>query len=162
MRNWLPRSRMLIFVAPLVLAFTALVAACGGDDKPASTSSGNNSSSSAPAATQPPAVAAAPQSFELHATDQGSGFTFQPAALQVKPGEITIKYTNDSIRNHNLVVKSKDGATELAHSKDLDQGQATEVKFTVTEEGQYQFLCDHTGHGDRGLKSTMTVTRTAS
>ena len=164
MRRFLLKFRAMIVVIPVVLALTALASACGGSDsKPADTKPASSGASSAPAAASPaPAAPSVPQVFELHATDQGSGFIYQPVALQAKPGEITIKFTNDSIRSHSFVIKSKDGTTELAHSADLDKGGSAEVKFTIKDEGSYQFFCDHTGHSDRGLKSTLTVAKAAT
>ncbi len=128
----------------------ALVVACGGSD------SKSYSNSKAPANT-PAAVISAPQTIELHATDAGQGFVYSPATLNLKPGEVTIKFVNDSQRQHNLTIKSKDGQSELVKSAETDQGQSNTVKFTFTEEGRYEFLCTHTGHSDRGLRSAITV-----
>jgi uncharacterized cupredoxin-like copper-binding protein len=100
-----------------------------------------------------------PQVVELQALEQGQAYLFNQTELRVKPGAVTVRFSNaaTSGRPHTFDVKTKDGSGDIVRSDRVDPGKSLDVSFNVTEEGSYQFICLLPGHADRGQKGTLIV-----
>ena len=100
-----------------------------------------------------------PQVVEIQALENGQAYAFSPTELRVKPGAVTVRFSNaaTSGRPHTFDVKTKDGSGDIVRSDRVDPGKSLDVTFNVTEEGNYQFICLLPGHADRGQKGTLIV-----
>lgn len=104
-----------------------------------------------------PASAQTPQVLEIQALEQGQAYLFDKTELRVKPGPVTVRFSNaaTSGRPHTFDVKTKDGSGDIVRSDRVEPGKSLDVTFTIPEAGTYQFICLLPGHADRGQKGTL-------
>jgi len=98
-----------------------------------------------------------PQVVEIQAMEQGQTYLFSKAELRVKPGPVTVRFSNaaTSGRPHTFDVKTKDGSGDIVRSDRVDPGKTLDVTFTIPDAGTYQFICLLPGHADRGQKGSL-------
>lgn len=155
---------------------TLALAACGGEEAPAATStpiaaatqaataaakaSATATATAAASATPAAAAAATTQTVSMTALEDGEKYSFDPASLNLKTGEVVVKLANKAgnARPHTFAVRDAAGK-ELVRSERVASGANGEVKFALTEAGTYQFFCGLQGHEDKGQRGTMTVTK---
>jgi uncharacterized cupredoxin-like copper-binding protein len=73
-----------------------------------------------------------------------------PDHLMASPGRVVLEVTNTDSAVHNLTVAGK-------HLADLQPGQSGELDLGVLEAGEYEMLCEISGHADAGMKGTLMV-----
>lgn len=78
---------------------------------------------------------------------------FEPDAIEVDAGEVTIALVNDGSLPHTFVIEGLEDELKLsiAGSGDVDTGSIT------LEAGDYVFYCDVSGHRGAGMEGTLTV-----
>lgn len=89
------------------------------------------------------------------ATDAGLKFHFEPAALEVKPGQlVAIKFINvGPLSPHDFSIGSLQANTGL-----LDPGQERILSFRAPDEpGEYEFICTVPGHAQLGMTGKIVV-----
>jgi uncharacterized cupredoxin-like copper-binding protein len=128
---------------PLLTAMV-LVAGCG-TSTPAPTTAGGNP-------TPPPGA------VRVSLLD----YSITPAKISVPAGPLTLYVTNDGKTPHNFTIRAPRGplgssSKIVAHSKDLNPGQADVVAVTLTT-GAYTFFCAFAGHEQLGMVGDFTVT----
>jgi uncharacterized cupredoxin-like copper-binding protein len=102
-------------------------------------------------------------------------YAFDPASLDVKPGEtVTFKVTNTGAQLHEFVLgdakvqddhekEMKDMAPEnmkmadTANAVDVDPGETKELTWTFPKKGTVIFGCHVPQHYAGGMKGTITV-----
>lgn len=97
---------------------------------------------------------------------------YEPAQLEAPAGsEVTIEFTNQDRRQHDLVVvrgvfESEQAAKEameadpeviVASSDRLRAEESATMTVTFDEPGEYQFFCSIPGHFGAGMQGTITV-----
>lgn len=93
--------------------------------------------------------------FVVVATDAGLKFHFEPAALEVKPGQlVALKFINvGPLSPHDFSIGSLQANTGL-----LDPGQERVLSFRAPEEpGEYEFICTVPGHAQLGMTGKIVV-----
>ena len=158
------KSTNLILAAIALLG--GLAAACGGTAAPVATAT---ATVAAPKATTAPATATATptaaaaavlSTANVTALEDGEKYSYDPSKLTLKAGEITVKLMNKAgnVRPHTFSVKDASGK-DIVKSDRVQPGASADVKFTLTEAGQYSIYCNITGHVDKGQTGTLTVVR---
>lgn len=77
--------------------------------------------------------------------------------LQVPPGKVTLKVTNDGGVMHNIAIESLGVA-----STDLAPGATEEIPLGDVAEGTYEIICAVAGHKDSGMVETFVVSADAA
>ncbi len=148
----------------LALAAGALaLAGCG------STSSNTSSSASTPAASAStpaapattsktpsaaaPATSGATQVVDIAANPEGQ-LKYDNTSLTVKPGKVTIDFTNMAPLEHNLNVESSGHKIVGATPTFKGGSKALSVNLKA---GTYKFFCSVPGHRAAGMEGTITV-----
>ena len=93
--------------------------------------------------------------FMVVATDAALKFHFEPAAIEVKPGQrVVVKFANvGPISPHDLSISSLGVNTGL-----LDPGQEKVVSFQAPDRpGEYPFICTVPGHAQLGMVGKLVV-----
>jgi uncharacterized cupredoxin-like copper-binding protein len=134
-------------------------AGCGGDSEPADVGAAGDKAN-------------ASRTIEIRQLD---AFRFEPAAIQVKPGEtVTIRVTNAGSQIHEFFLgdekahderdaEMKDMGSEpmmmrdMANGVTVDPGASKELTWTFPAKGSVEFGCHEPGHHDKGMKGTFTV-----
>lgn len=105
-----------------------------------------------------PALAAEPQVIEIKL----DSYTIKPDRITVKAGEpVILKVKNEaSFIPHNLVIKAPQAGVEV--KIDVSAGKNGEVRFTPTQPGSYEMLCDKKppigkSHKEKGMHGTLVV-----
>ena len=98
------------------------------------------------------ATTAQAQGTTLTAGEQGPRYFYDPAALSLPAGQVTLTVANNGGRPHNFVIDEF-----RVHTPDIPRGQAAQVTFNA-QPGTYTYYCDLPGHYDRGMHGTLTVT----
>jgi plastocyanin len=142
----------------LAAAATIGLAACGDDNN----DSGNGQSSTpAPARTQPAITTGA----DTGGTSAGGGATFAIAAdpsgqlaydkkrANVKAGNVTIDFTNQSPTPHNVELEGPSGDVGGTETISNDEAKET-VKL---KPGEYTYYCSVGNHRQAGMEGTLTV-----
>lgn len=125
--------RRTLFLLPvLVLA----AAGCGSTDSSTDTSAGATGGGEE-------------QRIELSATD----FHFDPADINVTPGDVTFVLKNDGGTGHALEIEGE-GVEEETDT--IEPGQTAELTVSL-EEGSYEIYCPVDGHRQQGMEGTVTV-----
>ncbi len=125
------------------LATIVLITGCGASTSAPSTTAGN-----------PTAPAGA---IHISLLD----YSISPAQISVPTGAFTLYVTNDGKTPHNFTIRTPHGSIGptskiVAHSKDLNPGQADVVTGTLTS-GDYTFFCAFAGHEQLGMLGDFTV-----
>jgi azurin len=160
-------TRMLKFVAVLMLSF--VIAACGGGGTTAGGNAGGGAASGGGAAT-------------LEIGSAGENLAFEPATLTASAGQqVTVNFKNNSaVQQHNWVLVNggedvakpiadggltagadadylpADQANVIAHTEVLDGNESGSVSFTAPAAGTYLFICTVPGHYPL-MQGTLTV-----
>lgn len=120
---------MAVGVAALVVGGAA---GCGGDDD------GGDALPAVEGPTSP--------SFDVSASEM----KFDPDAVAVEAGEVSVTLTNDGSIQHDLRI---DGADFF-----VEAGSGESVDGTVElDAGSYQFFCTVPGHRDAGMEGVLEV-----
>ena len=95
------------------------------------------------------AQAPAPQVVKLVA----QRFHYTPSEFRVKPGEVVLEISSlDFVHGFNL--------PDLNLRADLPPGRVTQVRFTVSKPGEYEFVCDNfCGDQHEEMAARMIVER---
>ena len=123
------------------------------------TAAASASAGASPTATSAATVATPrpPTVVAVAAVENGEKYAFNPAAITVAAGEVTVRFTNNGKREHTFILTNPAGGRDIADSGRVEAGSSTDVKFTVTAPGPYRFLCAVEGHEDRGQFGFLTV-----
>lgn len=151
----MPTKTLIALMTAAVLALSAV--GCG-DEEPSSPA-GASPATEAPtatgdttAATEKKSSAAKSQTLELAAASQCC--SFESTTLTAKPGDVSIKLTNDSAIPHDVAVEK--GGEDLGKSDEVSNGEAT-LELKGLKDGEYTFYCSVPGHRDGGMEGTLTV-----
>jgi len=105
-----------------------------------------------------PALAAEPRVIEVTL----DSYTIKPDKIIVKTGEsVILKVKNEaSFIPHNLIIKAPQAGVEI--KIDVSAGKTGEVRFTPTQPGSYEMICDKTppigkSHKQKGMHGTLVV-----
>ena len=123
--------KRLVLVAVLVFA-ALLLSACGSED-------GGDEEDDA----------AGGESVELVATE----FAFDPADVDVEPGEITFTVSNEGEFPHALEIEGN-GIEE--ETEELGPGESGSLTVDL-EPGEYELYCPVGDHRDQGMVGTLVV-----
>ena len=103
-------------------------------------------------------VAAEPQVVEITL----DSYTIKPDRITVKAGDpVILKVKNEaSFIPHNLVIKAPHAGVEV--KVDVSAGKTGEVRFTPTQPGSYEMLCDKQppigkSHKEKGMHGLLVV-----
>lgn len=135
---------------PAVLALSLAAAACG--ERPAGDPASNTGAPAAPAATP-----AAPGSVvEIKMVTDDKGNYFDPAKVEVKPGDVLRLTLVSGVHNFHLPADQNPGAQGLPPATELLQlpGQTLDVPVTM-KPGTYRFQCDP--HAALGMTGELEV-----
>ncbi|WP_158605902.1 azurin [Taibaiella sp. KBW10] len=93
----------------------------------------------------------------LKHTGQSGKETMGHNVVILKPGSSVSDYGNGAVnaKQEDYVPKAMADKV-IAHTKLIGAGEATEIKFKVTEAGEYPFLCSFPGHFGM-MKGTITA-----
>jgi manganese oxidase len=97
-------------------------------------------------ATTDGASAADGQILQVHLKD----LAMEPSNLHAEPGPITIEVTNEGQAAHNFSLEGQ--ATPM-----LQPGESATLKVPSLNPGEFEFICEVTGHADGGMRGTLTV-----
>jgi plastocyanin len=103
-------------------------------------------------AQTPPSGTSKPQTLTLSADP--TAIKFDKAALEAKPGNVTIVMSNPSQLKHNISLENPDGTT--TDGPEVGNGGESQVKATVAA-GEYTYFCAVDGHRAAGMEGTLTV-----
>jgi len=140
-------TRRLLLLVLTVFALVVGLAACGGDD---------DGGADEPAAEDTTADTTGGgggggTTLEL-AADPSGALAFDKTTLEAPAGEVTIEFTNDSGKSHNVEVEGN-GVEEVSDT--ISEG-STSLTLTL-EPGEYEFYCAIPGHKEGGMEGTLTV-----
>jgi manganese oxidase len=77
--------------------------------------------------------------------------------LNVPPGPVTLRVTNDGAMQHDLAVDGLGVGTPM-----LAAGESHELALGSLGEGTYELICTVAGHRESGMVATLTVSGTAT
>lgn len=84
---------------------------------------------------------------------EGGGFYYDPNVIEATVGEpITVKLNSVDMQ-HDFVIDELNVQSEV-----IPGGSSTEVTFTPTEAGEYEFYCSVGNHRAQGMVGTLVVT----
>jgi plastocyanin len=87
------------------------------------------------------------------AADPGGALRFDKTRAAVLAGRVTIKFTNDSVVDHNVTIAR--GSKTLGATDTISKSADTlTVQLTA---GDYVFFCSVVGHRQAGMEGTLTV-----
>ncbi|MDI3298409.1 MAG: plastocyanin/azurin family copper-binding protein [Bacillota bacterium] len=131
-RSWRP-----LLAAWAVLAAVALVAAaCGGGG---SAGAGGNT------------VQVSLQEYKIVV---GGTTLTKGNSMQMKPGQVTFKVTNDGSMQHDFAIQGP--GVDETNPQALQPRQSTSVTVTL-QKGTYQVWCTQPGHKDLGMYGQIDV-----
>ncbi len=103
-------------------------------------------------------VAVSPGKGEKVITMEASSFYFTPNNIKAYQGDvIVLKISNISDAGHNFTIKDTLG--QIIQSVDLPFKKTTEIKFTLSEPGKYDYYCDKPLHSSFGMKGQIEVVK---
>jgi plastocyanin len=117
----------------LILAGTAVIAACGG-----------SSPSVAPATPLPSGVLAV----------EAKEYLFAPAIVTVPAGTVSFSVRNSGAQEHQFEIYS--GETRVDGIASLGAGATQDLSVNLVA-GAYTLICKLNGHDQLGMKGTLTV-----
>lgn len=83
---------------------------------------------------------------------KATSFAFNPKTIKVKEGEkVKIVLTNDD-GTHDFVIDEMD-----VKSKTLNTGDMTEVIFTASKKGEFEYYCSVANHRSMGMVGKLIV-----
>lgn len=98
---------------------------------------------------------ATPGSPEQVLKVRSGDYFYEPSHLAVRPGPITVEFTNDGPRRHTLNVRDAADQTDLAKSPRVVAGDTVTVSFTIPSEGAFAIYCSEPGHLDQGHQGVL-------
>lgn len=116
-----------------------------------SSKSATGASESSSTTSTPVAIPAASSTKEFTVT--GKNFSFEPAALNVKKGDVVTIHFVNSGGFHDFRIDAFNVATEK-----LNGGAQTSVTFTADKTGVFEYYCSVGEHRAMGMKGVFTVT----
>lgn len=78
-------------------------------------------------------------------------WSINPSKLEVAAGKVKFTVTNDGTFDHNLSIE---GVGKTPNFKKSDGAKTLEVDLAP---GTYKWLCDITGHAEKGMTGELTV-----
>ena len=75
----------------------------------------------------------------------------KPATLTAAPGPLTINVHNSGAIEHNFAIQG------VAKTPMLAGGESYTLEIASIEAGEYEFICEVTGHADGGMRGKLTV-----
>ena len=148
----------------LVLPFQVSVGQTEGEenstDETLATSSSNMSTNSAVSENNTITLNATEVGEKQYRWTDSSGAE-NPSLSLVANNEYTVKISNPTDEEHELIIDSKaDGkASEIAKSDDIEPGDNVEFTFKTEQEGELGYHCEY--HPDM-MNGTITVTESSS
>lgn len=82
-----------------------------------------------------------------------SGLQFNSKLLRAHPGRVEIVFSNLSMLQHNVRIKS--GSKQLGGTKTIGKGRTT--AYLTLKKGTYTFYCSVPGHEAAGMKGKLIV-----
>ena len=83
----------------------------------------------------------------------GANFRFNPSTITVKKGQkIKVVFKANDMQ-HDFVIDKLDVRSQV-----VTAGNTTEVEFTPTEAGEFEYYCSVGNHRAQGMVGTLTVT----
>ena len=83
----------------------------------------------------------------------GANFSFNPSKITVKKGQkVKVVFTANDMQ-HDFVIDKLDVKSDI-----VTAGNTTEVEFTPTEAGEFEYYCSVGNHRAQGMVGTLTVT----
>lgn len=83
----------------------------------------------------------------------GANFSFTPPTMTVKKGQkVKVVFTANDMQ-HDFVIDELDVRSQI-----VTAGNTTEVEFTPTEAGEFEYYCSVGNHRAQGMVGTLTVT----
>lgn len=79
-------------------------------------------------------------------------YEFSETELRVKQGDVVTVKLNSLVGSHNFIIDELDVA-----SLTVSSGNSTEVTFTATQKGTYEYYCSVGDHRDLGMVGTLIV-----
>jgi uncharacterized cupredoxin-like copper-binding protein len=73
-----------------------------------------------------------------------------------KTGTYEFEVTNEGQITHALEIEEGGGGAE-AQTGDIEPGQTKTVRFTFSQDGEFELYCPIDGHRDLGMEGTITV-----
>lgn len=142
MKNVLGAVRKFWLVGAMVGLMSMALVACGD----------SNTATNTPVPTSVPTAGsgAGPSDVKEHAVALNE-WSINPSTLEVAAGKVKFTVTNDGQFDHNLVIEGKGKTPDFTKG---DGPQTLEVDLTP---GTYKWLCDITGHAEKGMTGELTV-----
>jgi plastocyanin len=82
------------------------------------------------------------------------GISYDQSSLAIKPGAVTIEFTNDAGIDHDVVIEDAQG-NEVARTDVISSGTtSTEADL---DPGEYTFFCSVDGHREAGMEGPLTA-----
>jgi len=83
----------------------------------------------------------------------GANFSFNPSNIAVKKGQkVKVVFTANDMQ-HDFVIDELNVKSDI-----VTAGNTTEVEFTPTEAGEFEYYCSVGNHRAQGMVGTLTVT----
>jgi plastocyanin len=110
----------------------------------------------APEQTSPAAASnQTPASTPIQVIVEGNEFAFTPSSFTLKQGQaVELTFKNTGKYPHDLSIEGINVSTKV-----IPSGQQDVITFTPDKTGEFNFTCTVTGHADKGMKGTITVTQ---
>ena len=134
------------------VALAIALGACGDDDESTTVAESTSTNQSGPPIDNP-GDGPAPTTVEL-AADPDGALAYDTDQLTVAAGQPTIRFTNDSGIDHDVVVEDANG-NAIGETDVISQGSSDAV-FSA-ESDTYTFYCSVDAHREAGMEGTLTV-----
>jgi plastocyanin len=82
------------------------------------------------------------------------GISYDQSSLAIKPGMVTIEFTNDAGIDHDVVIEDAQG-NEVARTDVISSGTTTAE--ADLDPGEYTFFCSVDGHREAGMEGPLTA-----
>lgn len=165
-------KKRLVILLTLAVALSGCLGMGGDGDDVGAQSAGNGSgngsmnaspgNATGPNATAPGNETGTTQTFEqtIVAKDlipNGDGsYSYDPAEFSVPVNTtviITLESHEQNLWDHDIAFENTSWMSDT-----IGPGENTTLEFTVTEPGEYTYICTIGDHKERGMVGTMTVT----
>jgi plastocyanin len=132
-----------------VLALAAFgVGACGDDDDDGG---GETTATTTEETTEAGGGGGGGGTVEVSSSE---GISYDQSSLAIKPGAVTIEFTNDAGIDHDVVIEDAQG-NEVARTDVISSGTtSTEADL---DPGEYTFFCSVDGHREAGMEGPLTA-----
>ena len=141
--------------AMLVGVMSVSLVACGGEASPAAPAATEPTATTAVAAATAPSESANGGGAMTESTVALSEWAVTPKGGEVTAGKVKFNVTNEGQFTHNLVIL--EGTSEVGRTPNFMKDEGPKVLEVDLKPGTYTWLCDITGHPDKGMMGTLTV-----